>query len=699
MRKQLFIPLVVLCGLLYTCNKKNNPLGVNADISNVCLSEGASGDTLTIGGTGFSNANQLSGTLNSTPITILSASSTELVATVPAGTPTGGTITIVSDGKSSTYPYDLSITGVAIAPGKSGGLVVTITGAGFAGSASGNTLTIGGVSFSITSATSTQIVASTTSSSASSVLGAFSVGAQQQCIDFGFNLAIDSVLPNKGQAGTQVTLKGQGFSTTVGNDVVKFNGTAAAVKSATDSILVVTAPAGGTSGPVSVTVGGNTYSNLSFSYGSLVPVTITTISPNTGSVGTSVTITGTGFDTAKVNDLVNFDGISAAVTSATATQLVVTVPANAETGAVGVAVDGGTAVIGPVFTVVTGSTVYVGGADGYIYAIDGASGTLKWKVNVGAGYGVITPPILYNGSVYANSVGYFYKLNAATGATIWSTAFSTQSFSGVGGQTAVIAGGVEVVSGSYIFALDTASGNVLWNTMNYHAGDSARNQIGVGANGQLYSLGVNSSSQFYPNYLLEVMQVDPVSGNEIWNAEHNAPAWPGVAFSDPVYDNGTVFVASDTLEAFNASTGALQWKFRMGYPGYQNLSSAGDPVGANGIVYVSNGDTLFAVNEATGALQWLNPSIYGSTPTVSGGVVFMGVNHGMVAMDAVTGSQLWSISTNGNTVENFVYGPGTVAGGNLYTFNTVLVTAFNASTGKQVWQYAIGGYIVGGTAQ
>ena len=65
------------------------------------------------------------------------------------------------------------------------------------------------------------------------------------------------------------------------------------------------------------------------------PPTITGFSPASGAAGTTVTITGTNFDPDPFHMLVTFaDNVPATVTSATATQLVVTVPAGASTGAI-----------------------------------------------------------------------------------------------------------------------------------------------------------------------------------------------------------------------------------------------------------------------------------------------------------------------------------------------------------------------------
>ncbi len=76
------------------------------------------------------------------------------------------------------------------------------------------------------------------------------------------------------------------------------------------------------------------------------------ISPATGPVGSSVTITGAGFDPTIANGSVSFGGTAGTITSASATELVVTVPAGAITGPLVVTVNG-LAVLGPSFGVAT----------------------------------------------------------------------------------------------------------------------------------------------------------------------------------------------------------------------------------------------------------------------------------------------------------------------------------------------------------
>ena len=69
------------------------------------------------------------------------------------------------------------------------------------------------------------------------------------------------------------------------------------------------------------------------------PPTITSFTPTSGNIGTSITITGTNFDPTPENNTVFFDPIEATVTAASATSLTVTVPSGAGFGPISVTVN------------------------------------------------------------------------------------------------------------------------------------------------------------------------------------------------------------------------------------------------------------------------------------------------------------------------------------------------------------------------
>lgn len=78
------------------------------------------------------------------------------------------------------------------------------------------------------------------------------------------SLAIFNFTPGRGGVDTIVSIMGQNFSTVAGSNAVTFNGTSAAVLSATSTVLTVTVPLGASTGPISVTVAGTTVQSSNF---------------------------------------------------------------------------------------------------------------------------------------------------------------------------------------------------------------------------------------------------------------------------------------------------------------------------------------------------------------------------------------------------------------------------------------------------
>ncbi len=81
--------------------------------------------------------------------------------------------------------------------------------------------------------------------------------------------------------------------------------------------------------------------------------TISSFSPSSAQVGTTVTITGTNFDPVPANNIVKFNGVTATVTAATATTLTTTVPAGTTTGTIAVTIGCTTVTSSTPFTICT----------------------------------------------------------------------------------------------------------------------------------------------------------------------------------------------------------------------------------------------------------------------------------------------------------------------------------------------------------
>ncbi|HTV85599.1 MAG TPA: IPT/TIG domain-containing protein, partial [Dyella sp.] len=150
-------------------------------------------------------------------------------------------------------------------------------------------------------------------------------------------LAIFAFMPTHGIAGTEVTLQGQGFSSNAASDTVSFNGATATVLSASSTQLVVSVPGGATTGPISVTVGGQTATSAqSFVMDTGDAPTITAVTPVVA-VGGTVTVSGTNLAPFAADTTVQMAGLNmTGISSLSNTQLQYLVPSNAISGHVAV---------------------------------------------------------------------------------------------------------------------------------------------------------------------------------------------------------------------------------------------------------------------------------------------------------------------------------------------------------------------------
>ncbi|HEX6982783.1 MAG TPA: fasciclin domain-containing protein [Balneolaceae bacterium] len=164
------------------------------------------------------------------------------------------------------------------------------------------------------------------------------------------NPTITSIQPQNGPPGTAVTISGSEFSPTASENTVTFAGTEAEVTEAAESELVAIVPENAESGAVAVTVDGNTATGPNFTVEANAPG-ISNVSPDSGAVGTEVTITGMNFSATPEENTITFNGTEAQINSASETELVTVVPGGATDGPIEVTVNGETTT-GPNFNVV-----------------------------------------------------------------------------------------------------------------------------------------------------------------------------------------------------------------------------------------------------------------------------------------------------------------------------------------------------------
>jgi len=306
---------------------------------------GSAGTSVTITGVDFGSTQSTSTvTFNGTTATPTTWSATTIVVPVPSGASTGNVVISVAGVASNGLPFIVGslpgITGLSPDQG-SVGTSVTITGTNFGSTQGASTVTFDGVPATSTSWSSTEITAPVPTGATTGDVVITTNGTASNGVVFTVETspAITSVSPTKGPVGTSVTIFGRNFGTTQGTSTVAFNGTLATPSSWTSTTIVVPVPSGATTGQVVVTTAGGLPSNGSaFAVGSAP--SITSVSPTSGSAGTSVTITGTNFGSTQGSSTLAFNGSAATVTSWSATKVVAPVPTGASTGPVVVTVAG-----------------------------------------------------------------------------------------------------------------------------------------------------------------------------------------------------------------------------------------------------------------------------------------------------------------------------------------------------------------------
>ncbi|MBV9025545.1 MAG: IPT/TIG domain-containing protein [Streptomycetaceae bacterium] len=233
-----------------------------------------------------------------------------------------------------------------------GGTLVTITGAGLAGTTA---VHFGSKSAAFTQVSPTQVNATSPSGTGTVNVTVTTPGGTSNPISFYYvNPPFKSSLnPTSGvvAGGNTVTLNGTGLSSA---SSVSFGANAATPTVVNDGALTITVPAATAAGTVDVTVttAGGTNDGLTYTY--VAAPTVASLSPTSGptSGGTTVTITGTGLTTTQS---VTFGGATASFGVINDTTVTAVTPPGAA-GAVDVTVTttGGSATLAGGYTYTAG---------------------------------------------------------------------------------------------------------------------------------------------------------------------------------------------------------------------------------------------------------------------------------------------------------------------------------------------------------
>jgi outer membrane protein assembly factor BamB len=336
--------------------------------------------------------------------------------------------------------------------------------------------------------------------------------------------------------------------------------------------------------------------------------------------------------------------------------------------------------------VINASPVAIAPSGWSLTALNAQTGAVRWKLPTA---GMIGKPVIANGVIYfAPQDGYVYAVDAATGHGRWrfqrTVRVSTQV--GIDGYPALDGDTLYVASdGGTVYALDAQTGEERWlftlpdTTGHIYAAPAV-------GRGKVYVSSGNGTDAFYA--------LDEVTGKIAWQF-----TTPQGFDSYPLLSGATVYVGAKgfipaSFYALDADIGKVRWQFQA------NDSVITRPALDSANLFIGVLDSsLYQVNAETGKVGWhvalastsTPPALpTGAAPTVADGVVYIGGASGVVeALDAATGTLRWQ-----HTVDGSVDSAPTLADGAAYvTTEKGSVYAFHASDGALAWKYADGGLI------
>ncbi len=284
---------------------------------------------------------------------------------------------------------------------------------------------------------------------------------------------------------------------------------------------------------------------------------------------------------------------------------------------------------------------------------------------------LLSTPVEANGLVYVGdrSLSYVYALDAASGALRWQTYIDDEWVTSV---PAVANGSVYVVTGDIgtLEALDAGTGAIRWTVGTYTYGTQP-----VAANGNVYVGG--ALDQLAAS---EILAFDGSKGTLRWHAPYVGDVWAADA-SVVLAELGTPDSGYTSTAAFDASSGKLLWR---------TVPMGGLAI-ANGLVYGSQGSTLYARDEQTGAVKWSVFEQGGtwSSTAIAGSTVYVPLTRNggtrIRGLRATTGQSLLDAKIGGLIASGPEYANGllylTTRAGHMEAIDTAGAVVWNAVTG------------------
>ena len=399
--------------------------------------------------------------------------------------------------------------------------------------------------------------------------------------------------------------------------------------------------------------------------------------------------------------------------------------------------------------VIADGVLYLGSADGAVYALDSKTGETKWRFQTGENLSpttsrpnvITTPrgssmadqmtagmkaaekqwgegirrvdmtPAVANGTVYVGSGDRsFYAIDAATGKKKWSyvagPGMVSSNYTGYPVPTAVLKNGiVYFVTEDGLHALDAITGKRKWlfetlqeiSVKKMNMGRKRTPSEPVMGDGVIFLTA-------WPFALLNdasrkgfLYAVDPESGKAKW-----VTSVDGTFISAPTTAKGLVFFTVKEepqdnpsplnrvkLYAINAADGQVKWKFDV-----ESWHGTSQLLIAAGTIYFSNNKSLLALEMEAGRQSWsfsadrINAGLWADDQHL-----YMVTRKGSMgrpkdtlhALALSTGQEKWSRGLSGNVHIAMVHDGVVYTDG--HARNYAGIDATDAATGKELWSF------------
>jgi len=294
--------------------------------------------------------------------------------------------------------------------------------------------------------------------------------------------------------------------------------------------------------------------------------------------------------------------------------------------------------------------IYVGSQDSFFYALDRATGKLRWKYKADAMFKGSCA--YFAGRVFTGCVDDEIRcFHAKTGQVLWSYNTGTDCDS----SPTIYKGRVYIAGESgFVHCFRPDTGALIWRTF-----VDGREGPG-GSNGAETTPAIWEDRVYVANFTGDLFCLRADNGAVLWKARTGDDTDASCAVAD-----GLVFAASEEkspyLFAFDARTGAERWRFGGSFA--RGFWATPAPAGGRVYIGAENG-RMYCLDGRTGKVQWeyaAEQSIWSSPAVVDNRVIFGSYDSHVHMVAADTGKAITKIKLLGRVLSS-----PCVVGGRIY---------------------------------